>query len=159
MPTFLQKLPARLASAFALAAALAAPLARAADPVLLVTSPAALQAAEKSGAGFSRWFDAASASSDGITTNQALMRAPAWRSIAEPLGASLAGIQRRDKQAGVGVSRYPHRLFDARWLASPDAFFELVGVANRMDRRPLQDGAWAMPGQSSPEATARLRKR
>jgi hypothetical protein len=141
VPTFLQKLPARLASAFALAAALAAPLARAADPVLLVTSPAALQAAEKSGAGFSRWFDAASASSDGITTNQALMRAPAWRSIAEPLGASLAGIQRRDKQAGVGVSRYPHRLFDARWLASPDAFFELVGVANRMDRRPLQDGA------------------
>lgn len=141
MPTFPQKLPACLASAFALAAALAAPLARAADPVLLVTSPAALQAAEKSGAGFSRWFDAASASSDGITTNQALMRAPAWRSIAEPLGASLAGIQRRDKQAGVGVSRYPHRLFDARWLASPDAFFELVGVANRMDRRPFQDGA------------------
>lgn len=118
------------------------PVAHAAEPVLLVTSPAALQAAEKSGAGFARWMNGETAqSADGVTTNQALMRAPAWRSIAEPLGASLAGIQRRDKQAGVGVSRYPHRLFDARWLASPDAFFELVGVANRMDRRPFQDGA------------------
>ena len=118
------------------------PVAHAAEPVLLVTSPAALQAAEKSGAGFARWMNGETAqSADGVTTNQALMRAPAWRSIADPLGASLAGIQRRDKQAGVGVSRYPHRLFDARWLASPDAFFELVGVANRMDRRPFQDGA------------------
>ncbi|MET3180844.1 UNVERIFIED_ORG: hypothetical protein ABIC43_004010 [Variovorax guangxiensis] len=118
------------------------PVAHAAEPVLLVTSPAALQAAEKSGAGFARWMNGETAqSADGVTTNQALMRAPAWRSIADPLGASLAGIQRRDKQAGIGVSRYPHRLFDARWLASPDAFFELVGVANRMDRRPFQDGA------------------
>ncbi|WP_240652042.1 hypothetical protein [Variovorax gossypii] len=118
------------------------PVAHAAEPVLLVTSPAALQAAEKSGAGFARWMNGETAqSTDGVTTNQALMRAPAWRSIADPLGASLAGIQRRDKQAGIGVSRYPHRLFDARWLASPDAFFELVGVANRMDRRPFQDGA------------------
>ncbi|SEL54386.1 hypothetical protein SAMN05518845_108169 [Variovorax sp. YR750] len=118
------------------------PVVHAAEPVLLVTSPAALQAAEKSGAGFARWMNGETAqSADGVTTNQALMRAPAWRSIADPLGASLAGIQRRDKQAGVGVSRYPHRLFDARWLASPDAFFELVGVANRMDRRPFQDGA------------------
>lgn len=143
MPTFLRKLSACLASAIAiaLASALAAPLARAADPLLLVTSPAALQAAEKSGAGFGRWFDTAPTSNDGIAINQALVRSPAWRSIAEPLGASLAGIQRRDKQAGVGVSRYPHRLFDARWLSSPDAFFELVGVANRMDRRPFQSGA------------------
>lgn len=118
------------------------PVAHAAEPVLLVTSPAALQAAEKSGAGFAHWMNGETAqSADGVTANQALMRAPAWRSIAEPLGDSLAGIQRRDRQAGVGISRYPHRLFDARWLASPDAFFELVGVANRMDRRPFQNGA------------------
>lgn len=117
-------------------------MAQAAEPVLLVTSPAALQAAEKSGAGFARWMNGESAqSADGVTANEALMRTPAWRSITEPLGASLSGIQRRDKQAGVGISRYPHRLFDARWLASPDAFFELVGVANRMDRRPFQSGA------------------
>lgn len=139
VPSIRHHLPTAL---LALTLVLAVPTARAAEPVLLVTSPAALQAAEKSGAGFARWMnDDAPRSADGVATNQALMRAPAWRSIADPLGASLAGIQRRDKQAGVGVSRYPHRLFDARWLASPDAFFELVGVANRMDRRPFQDGA------------------
>ncbi|RTQ37235.1 hypothetical protein EJP69_05770 [Variovorax gossypii] len=139
MPPIRHHLPVAL---LALTVALAMPVAHAAEPVLLVTSPAALQAAEKSGAGFARWMNGETAqSTDGVTTNQALMRAPAWRSIADPLGASLAGIQRRDKQAGIGVSRYPHRLFDARWLASPDAFFELVGVANRMDRRPFQDGA------------------
>ena len=139
VPLIRHHLPTAL---LALTLASAAPMAQAAEPVLLVTSPAALQAAEKSGAGFARWMNGESApSADGVATNDALTRTPAWRSIAEPLGASLAGIQRRDKQAGVGISRYPHRLFDARWLASPDAFFELVGVANRMDRRPFQDGA------------------
>ncbi|SOD28835.1 hypothetical protein SAMN05518800_4425 [Variovorax sp. YR752] len=132
MPTFKHSLTAGLALAFALGAA--------AEPVLLVTSPAALQVAEKSGASFARWAGEASGS-DGIATNQALMRSPAWRSIAEPISASLSSLQRRDRQAGVSISKYPHRLFDARWLASPDAFFELVGVANRMDRRPFQSDA------------------
>ncbi|MNX35704.1 hypothetical protein D3C86_659760 [compost metagenome] len=133
MPRLLHLLTAGLALALSLGA-------DAADPALLVTSPVALQAAEKAGAGFGRWFDVPSAAS-GIATNQALARSPAWQSIADPLKASLAALQRRDPQAGVGIARYPHRIFDARWLASPDAFFELVGVANRMDRRPFQPGA------------------
>ena len=130
-----------LSLAATLALTLATAFAHAADPLLLVTSPSALQAAEKSGASFAHWIGDAPASPDGIATNQSLMRSAAWQSIATPLGESLARIQRTDKQAGVGISRYPHRLFDARWLASPDAFFELVGVANRMDRRPFQNGA------------------
>ncbi|MGJ7606513.1 hypothetical protein ACSFA7_19380 [Variovorax sp. LT1R20] len=130
-----------LFSGLALALMLVASPVRAADPVLLLTSPVALQAAEKSGANFAHWLGDAPAAPDGIATNQSLMRSPAWQSIATPLGESLARIQRTDRQAGVGISRYPHRLFDARWLASPDAFFELVGVANRMDRRPFQNGA------------------
>jgi hypothetical protein len=130
-----------LPAAVALCLALAAPTARAVEPLLLVTSPAALQAAERSGAGFARWVGGLPAASDGLATNQALASAAAWRSITEPIAASLAAVQRRDKQAGVGIARYPHRLFDARWLASPDAYFELVGVVNRMDRRPFQSGA------------------
>ena len=130
-----------LSTGLALALILVASPVRAAAPVLLVTSPVALQAAEKSGASFAHWIGDAPAAPDGIATNQALMRSAAWPSIATPLGESLARIQRTDRQAGVGISRYPHRLFDARWLASPDAFFELVGVANRMDRRPFQNGA------------------
>ncbi|WP_454909171.1 hypothetical protein [Variovorax gossypii] len=136
------RLPLLLALVLSVAMSFVASAANAAEPVLLVTAPAALRTAERSGAGFARWFDAATpASSDGVVTNEALTRSAAWRAITGPLGDSLAGIQRRDRQAGVGVARYPHRLFDARWLASPDAFFELVGVANRMDRRPFQNGA------------------
>lgn len=111
------------------------------EPLLLVNSPAALQAAEKSGAGFAHWMGGTPSSFAGITSNQSLMRTLAWRSIAGPLGESLARIQRIDGQAGVGILRYPHRLFDARWLASPDAFFELVGLVNRMDRRPFHSGS------------------
>ncbi|MEJ1168951.1 hypothetical protein [Variovorax sp. CCNWLW235] len=144
MPLLTQSLPAGLPTLALLASLALAPAAAAhaaERPLLLVTSPAALQLAEKSGAGFGRWFAEASSSPDGIATNQLLMRSPAWQSVALPLSESLARIQRSDRQAGVGISRYPHRLFDARWLASPDAFFELVGVANRMDRRPFQNGA------------------
>lgn len=125
----------------ALAPLLAVAPARAVEPLLLVTAPAVLQAAERSGAGFARWVGVLPSASGGLATNQALVRAAAWRSITEPIGMSLVTIQRRDKQAGVGIARYSHRLFDARWLASPDAYFELVGVANRMDRRPFQGGA------------------
>ncbi len=132
---------ARLLSVgLSLAFSLAAPQGHAAEPVLLVTSPLALQAAEQGGAGFGRWFDVPAAA-NGIATNEALARSPSWQSVAGPLNDSLAALQRRDRQAGVGIARYPHRLFDARWLSSADAFFELVGVANRMDRRPFQDGA------------------
>ncbi|WGT65301.1 hypothetical protein [Variovorax paradoxus] len=144
MPLFKHRLPAGLISLASLASglALAAPMvAHPAEPLLLVTSPAALQAAEKSGAGFARWFGEVAGSPDGIASNQVLMRLQAWQSITRPLNESLVRIQRSDGQAGVGISRYPHRLFDARWLASPNAFFELVGVANRMDRRPFQHGA------------------
>lgn len=130
-----------MSAAFAAAFTFITPISHAAEPLLLITAPAALQAAEKSGAGFGHWFGDAPVSLDGIATNQALMRSPAWQSIARPLNESLARIQRRDRQAGVGISRYPHRLFDARWLASPNAFFELVGVVNRMDRRPFQSRA------------------
>ena len=132
----------QLLACLVLPLALAAPSVRAAEPVLLVTSPVALQTAETSGAGFAHWMGGMPASADGrLATNQTLTRSPAWRSITEPIAASLTSLQRRDKQAGVGIVRYPHRLFDARWLSSPDAYFELVGVANRMDRRPFQSGA------------------
>jgi hypothetical protein len=121
-------------------AAFITPLTRAAQPVLLVTSPAALQVVEKAGGGFAHWMAQKPSLAEGITSNKALMSAPAWRSIVDPVQQSIAAIQRQDKQAGVGIARYPHRLFDVRWLASSDAFFELVGVVNRMDRRPFQAG-------------------
>jgi len=137
-------MPSFLLWTAAAALSLGVAAARAQEPVLLVTSPAALQAAlqaaERAGAGFAHWMDAR-AGDDGIASNEALSRSAAWPSIAEPLRAGIARIRTRDPQAGVGIARYPHRLFDTRWLNGREAFFELVGVVNRLDRRPFQPGA------------------
>jgi len=110
------------------------------SPLLLVTDPAALQAAEREGAGLARWFDLAPGP-DGLRSNRALADSRSWNDLRRPLAGAVRDLARGDPQAGVGVARYAHRLFDARWLESPDAFFELVGIANRMDRRPFHDGA------------------
>ena len=110
------------------------------QPLLLLTDPAALQAAEREGAGFARWFGVAPGA-DGLRDNLALAASRAWNDLRRPLAEAVHATGRGDPQAGVGVARYTHRLFDVRWLESPDAYFELVGVANRMDRRPFQDGA------------------
>ncbi|MET0351017.1 MAG: hypothetical protein ABW067_14595, partial [Rhizobacter sp.] len=76
-----------------------------------------------------------------VVGNDRLQRLAAWKSFTQPLRADIADIARRDRQAGVGVARYPHRLFDVRWLDSGHAFFELVGVVNRLDRRPFHTSA------------------
>lgn len=112
-------------------------------PLMLVTDPEALQAAEGNGAGFARWFtpDERAPEGDGIVTNDRLASHAAWQSVAGPIQASIAQIIRADPQAGVGVRRHAHRVFDLRWLASANAFFELVGVVNRLDRRPFHDEA------------------
>ncbi len=130
----------RAGACVALALAFVVPFSHAAQPVLLVTSPTALQVVEKAGGGFGHWMGHKPSLVEGITNNQTLSSSPAWQSIVNPVQQSIAAIEQRDPQAGVGIARYPHRLFDARWLASPDAFFELVGVVNRMDRRPFQTG-------------------
>lgn len=122
-----------------LATAMASPP-RGEEPLQIVTAPAALQAAESAGAGLARWFDAMPGA-DGLLDNRSLARSPRWRELQVPLADGVAAIARGDPQAGVGVARYAHRLFDSRWLHSPDAFFELVGVVNRLDRRAFHDGA------------------
>ncbi|MGU3494251.1 hypothetical protein ACLBXM_09445 [Xanthobacteraceae bacterium A53D] len=112
-------------------------------PLLLVSDPAALQAAEAAGAGFARWFSPTQMppGGDGIVPNDRLSREPAWQSIVQPIQASISRIAREDSRAGVGVARYSHRLFDTRWLNAATAFFELVGVVNRLDRRPFHADA------------------
>ncbi len=55
------------------------------------------------------------------------------------LAADLKEIQRADSKAGVAI-KYPHRLFNAAWLESNKARFELIAVMNRMDRAPFTPG-------------------
>ena len=111
-------------------------------PLLLITEPSVLQAAERSGAAFGRWFDVVQRSEqDYPLTNARLARSPLWQPLTQPLQRHLQTVAARDPLAGVGVARYSHRLFDMRWLRSEQAFFELIAVVNRMDRRPFHDQA------------------
>ncbi|MFI5015893.1 MAG: hypothetical protein ACHQAY_26460 [Hyphomicrobiales bacterium] len=72
--------------------------------------------------------------------NAALYREPAYRSIVDNLAADLLQLRRSDPQLGLTM-KTPHRMFDAAWLRSPAARFELVGVINRMDRDVFAPGS------------------
>ena len=104
---------------------------------LNIDDPQRLREVERQGFGFGEVvLGRAGAAAD----NAALYREPAYRSIADSLAADLAELRKTDPQLGVTV-RTPHRLFDAAWLSSPAAGFELVGVINRMDRDVFEPGS------------------
>jgi hypothetical protein len=107
------------------------------DPVLLVTDPAALRELEARGLTLARFFGA----TGGATDNAALATTPGYASIADALAREVAAHAARDPKAGVGVARFSHRLFDVRWLRSPKARYDLVGVVNRLDRVPFREGS------------------
>ena len=69
--------------------------------------------------------------------NAALQRDAAYRSIVDSLAADLLELSTEDPQLGLTI-KAPHRMFDATWLRSSSAHFELVGVVNRMDRQPFK---------------------
>jgi hypothetical protein len=114
----------------ALLALLYASCAPAAEPVVLVQDPAVLAAFSLPVA---RSFGAGTADLD----NQALYKASsAYRALVDSLANDLAELKAQDPRLDVTMAKI-HRLFDARWLKAPSARFELVGVANRLDRKPF----------------------
>ena len=58
----------------------------------------------------------------------------AMAGVHQKIRSQIALIQKSDPQAGVGIARHAHRIFDVRWLSSPNHHFELIGVVNRADR-------------------------
>jgi hypothetical protein len=98
-----------------------------------VDDPAQLQALENQGFDLARM---AFASPERAPNNQTLFRNGAYRSIAESVTQELEELSDGDGSLGVSM-RHPHRLFDDGWLRSPHAFFELVGIVNRLDRAPF----------------------
>jgi hypothetical protein len=85
---------------------------------LLVSDPDVLRA-----------WEAQDLSFDKIAGNPAAMTR-----VYEKIRLEIALIQKSDPQAGVGIARYNHRVFDVRWLSSSTHRFELIGVVNRADR-------------------------
>ncbi len=61
-----------------------------------------------------------------------LLPAASRRAIAAAVESDVAGLKRGDRQAGVGIRRYSHRLFDVAWLST--GHWELVAVVSRLDR-------------------------
>jgi hypothetical protein len=71
---------------------------------------------------------------DGARDNLALSRLPRFAPLLQELERELGRAAAGDRLAGVDVGRFPHRLFDRRFLRMSQAHFELAGVVNRPDR-------------------------
>jgi len=104
---------------------------------LVVEDPAVLAALETAGASLGAIL---SGTTEGPLDNGALAKLPRYVSLAQVLEADIDEIARADPNAGVSVARSSHRLFDKRWLRSPSARFELVGLVNRIDRAGIIGG-------------------
>lgn len=103
---------------------------------VLVTDVATLRALETGGYDLGSMLDSAKAKD-----NAALFAGARFASVVARLEQDLADAKKEDPNSGVGMAK-AHRLFDTRWLRSKNARFELVGVSNRLDRRPFaKEGA------------------
>jgi hypothetical protein len=90
-------------------------------PVALVTDAAALAEVAAAGAAFGQ-----------------LVPPDSYRVVAAAIDEDVAAARRADPAAGVGVAGHSHRLFDRRWLTR--GRYELIGLANRIDRMPVTPG-------------------
>jgi hypothetical protein len=104
--------------------------------VLVVTDPLVLDALETRGFGLGELLDGRHAANNG-----ALAAGPGYASIASVLESDVRAAAAGDPLAGTSLAKHSHRLFNAAWLRSPDLRFELVGVVNRLDRRPFHPTA------------------
>ena len=101
---------------------------------LLITNPATLKAIESNVGDFGLR----------LTGNPVKRRENAWlydhaagyRDVVRSLTFNLERIRKGDPALSVTMAT-AHRLFDVRWLRSSAAYFELVGIVNRMDRKPF----------------------
>ncbi len=120
---------------FALIMLLVATAAKAApDPALVLQDPEILEVLEAQGLSLgARLLGSAPA----LGHNRELgERSAAFRDVVASVTEDLAELKNQDKNLGPSMA-FPHRLFDARWLKSPAAHFELAAVINRLDRRPF----------------------
>ncbi|WP_437983854.1 hypothetical protein [Sorangium sp. So ce117] len=109
-----------------------------ARPLLLLTDPAVLAELEAAGLDFGSVLTGAPRAPASLS---ALSRTAELGSIARVLADDLRHVQRADPRSGTSIARHAHRLFDERWLSAEGARFELIGVVNRMDRRPFDASA------------------
>ncbi|WP_338869277.1 hypothetical protein [Myxococcus stipitatus] len=99
---------------------------------LLLSDPTELMALEQQGLSFGQQLGAPAEDA------QSLLSSPRYASFVSVIERDLAELSGRD---GVALSQFPldlkrlNYVFDAKWLRSPLARFQLVGVVNRLDMR------------------------
>lgn len=103
------------------------------EPFSSVTDPQQLTLLEDRAYSFSSILEHGTAWRDNrsLFANSAL-----YRSLVESVEFDLRARQREDPTLQPSMAT-AHRLFDSRFLKSSDAHFELVGVVNRLDRKPF----------------------
>jgi len=131
MPTTTNKPPPPTSASASATTSVAPPAPPAGDPLVLVTETAALRALEEKGYDLGTLLDGAAA-----RDNAQLAKGKRFANVVARLDQDLAEAKAADPAAGVGMAK-AHRLFDVRWLRSQSARFELIGVSNRLDRRPF----------------------
>src|SRR5258707_34235 len=105
-----------------------------ADDLALITDPATLTVISQAGGSFGALIGGHEfADAD----NRRLEQQSRYGVVAATITRDLGEFARADGKLGVGVRGNPHRLFDARWLKAETARFELIGVVNRIDRKPF----------------------
>lgn len=97
---------------------------------LNIEDPQRLEGVERSGFSFG---DVVLGPASAGANNATLYQESAYRSIVDSLAEDLRQLKTTDPQLGLSIHAR-HRMFDATWLRSPFAHYELVGVINRMDR-------------------------
>jgi hypothetical protein len=101
------------------------------DPTTMVADPSVLRRLQEGG------FDAGTMLYGQPARSTAeLAQHVEYGVLRDAITADLAADHRADPQAGVGM-KFAHRQFDVRWLASEQTRFELIGVVNRIDRKPF----------------------
>lgn len=100
-------------------------------PTMLITDPAVLRELERRGLSLGALLGGAAGS------NRELSQLPRFAPLLSELQREIARTAAADRYAGVDVARFPHRLFDARFLRLAQARFSLAGVVNRPDRAPF----------------------
>lgn len=109
--------------------AISAKLAIDEDTSVLVEHPETLRALE------ARGFDLGSRlTGEAMTDNVAFAASGEGKALIDAVLKDVETAKVVDRGVGVGMA-YGHRAFDARWMSSNEGRFELVAVANRMDRR------------------------
>ena len=103
-----------------------------ATPPPLLSDPAQLAGLEVDGLRFGR----AVFGSDAMDLTTLYGQQRGYRDLCAVVASDVEAEARRHPRAKVGMSS-AERLFDLRWLRSPDVRFDLIGVSLRLDRQPF----------------------